>query len=259
MKAIIMVAGVGSRLKKQVKHLPKCLLTFGGETILSRNMRLLRENNISEIIVVAGYRAALVREEIEGSATCVLNPYFRVTNSLASFWFAQRQVDLYDDLVIFNGDVIYEIDVLQRALDAPQPATMLIDSSVISLADYRLKVVDKCVVDQGKELSDEQTSGEYVGIVTLRKDFVPIYLSRVAGLVELEERYGMWWEEALFAIRDEYRMKIHVTDVNGLFWAEADYIEDVNRIERWFETGDIRRTIPCVAKTDLEPAAVIEK
>jgi len=139
MKAIIMVAGVGSRLKKQVKHLPKCLLTFGGETILSRNIRLLRENNISEIIVVAGYRAALVREEIEGSATCVLNPYFRVTNSLASFWFAQRQVDLYDDLVIFNGDVIYEIDVLQRALDAPQPATMLIDSSVISLADYRLR------------------------------------------------------------------------------------------------------------------------
>jgi choline kinase len=244
MKAIIMVAGVGSRLKKQVKHLPKCLLTFGGETILSRNVRILREHGISEIFVVAGYRAALVKEEIEGNATCVVNPFFRVTNSLASFWFAQRKSDLYDDLLIFNGDVIYEPEVLERALGAEQPITMLIDTSVTSLADYRLKVRESCVVDQGKELSDDQTSGEYVGIVSLRKDFVPIYLSRVRSFVEQEERYGMWWEEALFAIRDEYRMRIQVVDVNGLFWAEADYIEDVNRIERWFETGDIRRKGP---------------
>jgi len=48
-KAIIMVAGVGSRLNKQVKHLPKCLLTFGGETILSRNLRMLREQEVSEM------------------------------------------------------------------------------------------------------------------------------------------------------------------------------------------------------------------
>ena len=244
MKAIIMVAGVGSRLNKQVKHLPKCLLTFGGETILSRNLRMLREQEVSEIVVVAGYRAALVREEIEGAATCVLNPFFRVTNSLGSFWFAQRYADLYDDLLIFNGDVIYEPGVLRAALDAREHATMLIDTSVIKLADYRLKVQDGYVVGQGKELTDEQTSGEYVGIVKLRKDFVPIYLSRVQSLVEREERYGMWWEEALFAIHDQYRIKIRVADVSGLFWAEADYIEDVNRIERWFATGDIRRTAP---------------
>jgi len=254
-KAIIMVAGVGSRLKKQVKHLPKCLLTFGGETILSRNIRLLREHGIDEIVVVAGYRAALVKEEIESNATFVLNPFFRVTNSLASFWFAQRQVDLYDDLLIFNGDVIYEPDVLEKAIATEQSATMLIDTSVTSLADYRLKVRDGCVVDQGKELSDEQTSGEYVGIVSLKKDFVPIYLSRVVSLVEQEERYGMWWEEALFAIRDEYRMKINVVDVNGYFWAEADYIEDVNRIERWFATGDIRRESPGMAMTQTAMAA----
>lgn len=242
MKAIIMVAGVGSRLKKQIKHLPKCLITFGGETILARNLRLLREFGISEAVVVAGYRAELVKEEIEGNATYILNPFFRVTNSLASFWFAQRQVDLYDDLLIINGDVIYEPAVLQKALEAQQSATMLIDTSVTSLADYRLQVRDECVVDQGKELSNEQTCGEYVGIVKLKRDFVPIYLSRVASLVEHEERYGMWWEEALFAIRDEYKIGVHVADVKGLFWAEADYIDDVNRIERWFATGDIRRT-----------------
>lgn len=235
MKAVIMVAGVGSRLSKTLKHLPKCLMAFDGETILSRNVRILKEHGIDDVVVVSGYRSSLVAEELRGGATCVVNPFFRVTNSLASLWFAARQVDLYDDLLLFNGDVVYEEAVLRRALDAERSPTMLIDTSVIEGADYRLAVENEYVVNQGKDLSDEQTSGEYVGIAKLGRDFVPVYLSRVRELVERDERYGMWWEEALFVIRDDFRMKIYVTDVRGLFWAEADYTEDVERIGRWFK------------------------
>ena len=84
-------------------------------------------------------------------------------------------------------------------------------------------------------MTNEETSGEYVGIAKLGREFVPVYLSRVRGLVEQDEKYSMWWEEALFAIRDEFRMKIYVTDVRGHFWAEADYTEDVERIRQWFK------------------------
>ena len=44
----------------------------------------------------------------------------------------------------------------------------------------------------------------------------------------------MWWEEALFEIRDEFKIKVQVADVDGYFWAEADYVEDIDRIEKWF-------------------------
>jgi choline kinase len=230
-----MVAGVGSRLSRKIKHLPKCLLAFNGETILSRNIRLLRDNGVTDVVVVAGYRANLIEEETDGAATVVINPFFRVTNSLASLWFAHRQVDLYDELMVFNGDVVYEEAVLRKILAAAESPTMLMDTSSIEEADYRLAVHDGCVVDQGKELSNDATSGEYVGCARLGKDFVPVYLSRVRDLVERREKYGMWWEEALFAIRDEFKMKIHALDVRGLFWAEADYAEDVERIERWFK------------------------
>lgn len=238
MKALIMVAGVGSRLSKKVKHLPKCLLVFGGETILSRNIRLLKKNAVEEVIVIAGYRASLVEEEVQGCAEVVMNPFFRVTNSLASLWFAHKQIELNnDDLIIFNGDVIYEEEVLRRALETEKSPTMLIDTSVTENADYRLRTEDDYIVDQGKELSNEETSGEYVGFAKLGKDFVPIYLSRVRDLVENQEEYNMWWEEALFAIRDEFRMKIYTVDIRGLFWAEADYVEDLERIERWFKNN----------------------
>jgi choline kinase len=238
MKAVIMAAGVGSRLIKKIKHIPKCLLTFAGETILTRNIRLLKKNGIRDIIVVAGYRDGLIQEEVGGNAKVVVNPFFRVTNSLASLWFAAKQLDLYDDLMIFNGDVVYHEEVLHKALVVEKSPTMLIDTSVIENADYRLKIQDDYIINQGKELSDEETSGEYVGFAKLEKDFVPVYLSRVKELVEKQEKYNMWWEEALFAIRDEFKMKIYIADVRGLFWAEADYVEDVERIEEWFRQGN---------------------
>ncbi|OHB61007.1 MAG: hypothetical protein A2167_01180 [Planctomycetes bacterium RBG_13_46_10] len=238
MKAIIMVAGVGSRLSKKVKHLPKCLLAFDGETILSRNIRLLKTNGIDEIIVVAGYRASLIQEEVGDNVKVIINPFFRVTNSLASLWFADKQLDLYDDLIVFNGDVVYEEEVLHKAMKAERSPVMLIDTSVIENADYRLKIHSDYIIDQGKDLSNEQTSGEYVGFAKIGRDFVPVYLSRVRDLVEKQERYNMWWEEALFAIRDEFKMNIYVTDVSGLFWAEADYVEDIERIEKWFRKNE---------------------
>jgi choline kinase len=234
MKAIIMVAGVGSRLVKKVRHLPKCLLVFDNETILSRNIRLLKKYGINETIIVAGYHGNLVKEEVGSEARVIFNPFFRVTNSIASFWFVHKKVDLHDDLIVFNGDVIYQEEVLKTALETNQSPLMLIDTTRIEEADYRLKIQDGCVIDQGKELSNEETSGEYVGIVKMSKDFVPIYLSRVEALVESREKYNMWWEEALFEIRDEFKIKINTIDVKGFFWAEADYIEDINRIEKWF-------------------------
>jgi choline kinase len=151
MKAVIMVAGVGSRLGKKVKHLPKCLLPAGGETILSRGVRLLKQNGVTQTVVVAGYRASLVREEIAMDAVVVVNPFFRVTNSIASLWFAHRAVDLHDDLVVLNGDVVYEEEVLRAALRAKLRPQMLIDTSRVELADYRLKVEDGCIVQQDRK------------------------------------------------------------------------------------------------------------
>ncbi len=237
MQALIMVAGVGSRLSKKIKHLPKCLIAFNGETILSRNIRLLKKNGIEEIIVVAGYRANLVQEEVGDNAKVIRNPFFRVTNSLASLWFAQKQVELEDDLIIFNGDVVYQEEVLHKVLETEKSPAMLIDTSVIENGDYRLRTEGGCIVDQGKELSNEETSGEYVGFGKFGKDFIPIYLSRVKDLVENQEKYNLWWEEALYEIRDEFKIKMYSVDVKGLFWAEADYIEDVERIERWFQAN----------------------
>src|SRR5688500_15622783 len=61
MRGIILAAGRGARLNGGNGDMPKCLVTLGGETLLSRNIRVLRAAGLSEIVVVVGCAAGTVR------------------------------------------------------------------------------------------------------------------------------------------------------------------------------------------------------
>jgi choline kinase len=61
MKGIILAAGRGARLNGTSADMPKCLVTLGGETLLARNIRVLRAAGVTDIVVVVGCAAATVR------------------------------------------------------------------------------------------------------------------------------------------------------------------------------------------------------
>ena len=87
MQAIILAAGVGSRISSLHSGLPKSYLQLAGETLLQRNVRLLRAAGAEEIIVVTGYeRDRIMRDHAAPDIRFAFNPFFRTTNVLASFW-----------------------------------------------------------------------------------------------------------------------------------------------------------------------------
>src|SRR5580698_8725712 len=66
MRAIILAAGRGLRLKQpEDRQLPKCLLRFGGRTLLERHLLLLKSAGIEDITIALGFRRELVEEELE--------------------------------------------------------------------------------------------------------------------------------------------------------------------------------------------------
>src|SRR5688572_31922811 len=80
MRGIILAAGRGARLNGGNGEMPKCLVTLGGETLLSRNIRILRAAGLDEIVVVIGCAAATVRRSCS-DVTFVENTQFAQTNS----------------------------------------------------------------------------------------------------------------------------------------------------------------------------------
>ena len=90
MKAIIMAAGVGSRLLALNHCRPKCLIASGKETLISRMVRLLRQRNIDDITVITGYKSHLIRQELKEKVRYLNNTFYPVTNSIASLWLARE-------------------------------------------------------------------------------------------------------------------------------------------------------------------------
>ena len=232
MKVLIMAAGVGSRISRYLQGQPKCCVDINGKPLIKYTFELLNKKGIKNIAIVTGYQEKYIHQALEGfSYIRYFNPFYRVTNSIASVWFAKDFLVPDDDLMIMNGDVFMEEKILDIVLSETRSPVMLSDSSRIVDADYRFEWKDNKLINYGKELTNEQTTGEYVGIGILKsKDLLP-FKQKIIDTVANED-YNCWWEDVIYRTVKE-GSDVFAYDIAGAFWAEVDYIEDYDRIKKF--------------------------
>ena len=92
MEYIILAAGVGSRLYPYTKNSPKCLVNVTEtETVIERAVRLINEfDSKANITVVLGFQYQLIEDLLGNKCSYIINPFYKVTNSIASLWYAQK-------------------------------------------------------------------------------------------------------------------------------------------------------------------------
>ena len=226
MKAILLAAGVGSRLSRAVSK-PKSVLDVNGEPLIRHTVRMLQRNNI-EVAVVVGFMKEKVFEALEGlNVEFYYNPFYKVTNSMGSLWLARDFINPDEDLILGNADVFWDQDVLDLLLADERNAVMLSDESRVDVGDYFFKTENGRILQYGKELTREERDCEYVGIAKLKANFVSCFTDRIEKSVE-DELYNMWWENVLYNYSRQY--PVYALDVGSCFWGEIDYIEDYQRI-----------------------------
>ncbi len=229
MKAIIMAAGIGSRLKEINGDRPKCLIDANGISLISRSVALLHERGITDICVITGYKSELIHQELQSRVNYLHNPYFQVTNSIASLWLARDL--LCDDVILMNADLYYQIEVLDTAIAQTGCAVMLSDSTRIDDADFRFGVMGNRILKTGNQLTNLETDCEYVGIVRIDKSFIGTFKNRLETMI-MKGDFNNWWEGVLYAFIDE-GVDIYHKDVAGSFWTEVDHMGDYNRLVQW--------------------------
>lgn len=121
-RAVILAAGVGSRLRPYTDAVPKPLVEVNGTPMLHNALHQLSELGICEATIVVGYRKDAIEqscgrrfEEVE--IEYVHNPIFDRTGSAYSLWLARNKM-LAGDTVFLEGDVFFEREVLERTLRA---------------------------------------------------------------------------------------------------------------------------------------------
>lgn len=90
MKAILMAAGKGSRISRHIGENPKCTLDIGGIPLIRNTVEMLLANDI-EVNMVVGYEKEIIYDVLDGlPVKYYYNPFYDVTNSIASLWFAKE-------------------------------------------------------------------------------------------------------------------------------------------------------------------------
>ena len=235
MKALLLAAGRGTRISRYLDGNPKCTVELGnGQKLIEYTVQLLKKKGITEIALATGYRHHVIERLLANAGVqFYYNPFFDVTNSIASMWFA-RDFLCNDDILIMNADVFAEECVYDTLLMSGKNPVLAFDSSRKEEADYKFYCPNGVVEKYGKELTGDEISGEYVGFAILRRDYIEHFVQKMEEMIQ-EQKHGLWWENVLYSMSSTE--KIYVEDVSGKFWAEVDYIEDYNRIREYVKTS----------------------
>ena len=183
MKAVILAAGTGSRLGKYTRDLPKGMLSFGGLTLIQRQVRVLNQAGVRDIVIVTGYRS----EAIDYAGVRYHhNHKYESTNMVESLLCARSELD--SDVLVAYSDVIYTPKLVRQ----PSPVAVAVDPEWRSYWMMRygttetdletLTVADGRIVDLGEPVgSSTGVDYRYVGVTKFSEDALDALLSLYDG------------------------------------------------------------------------------
>ena len=236
MQAIMLAAGVGARLSNNDEsYLSKCLLPFGGQSLLARHIEILKANGIAKLTLVTGYQEAAVLGELKSIGTgeyvaTITNPQFR-EGSIVSLSSASQTMRSGDNILFMDADVLYHPELVQR-LTASTADNAIIYDTDFEPGDEPVKLClkDDRIIDFSKKANAEfDTVGEWPGFVK----WSPTAARHIADFIDQKINEGsteLPWEEAFrdFLLSAE-GAGTDCQDITGLPWIEIDFPEDLER------------------------------
>lgn len=230
MKAVILAAGPGERLAPVTKTLPKTLLPIGSETILSRLIRQLAVQGVTDVVVVIGYEGEAVREHIAASnLPCnvhfVENYEYKTTSTAYSTLLATSHVR-GEAFYLLDGDVVAENAVLKQLGETTGNALLFETKSIYSPEEMKVTSNERGFVYLSKKIAPEHSKGEFVGIARISE------AASEAFFDALEKHAGSYYEVAINEIASEYEFTLEAVADNS--WIEIDFVTDYLEAVRMF-------------------------
>lgn len=218
-RAVVLVAGMSSRIREATGGLPKAFLTVGGETLIARTIRLLGQAGVDDITLVVGYMEDLFREAFP-RCHFVLNPDFEVTNTAVSLELALRP---HEDrpVLVLNGDVYFGETVLPGILQFAPRTVAAIQRHPLSDEEVKVFTDGPRVTRIGKHLNEEKADGEAFGVYLLSPRFAT-YLKRELKLLNNPR---VFYEEGMDRLLCAGHEMLH-DDVGEDVVQEVDFPED---------------------------------
>ena len=184
MKAIILAAGEGTRLRPLTKDVPKCLVKLFEKSLLEWQIDVFRQCKISDISVVVGYK----KEKMNlANLKFYFNDKFNSTNMVETLFCAKKEFD--DTIIISYGDIIFEKSVLQKLISSNEAFSIIIDKEWEQYWKIRfedpLEDAESLKIDSYGNISEigqktdnvKDIQGQFIGLIKIQGEGLEIIKS----------------------------------------------------------------------------------
>jgi choline kinase len=248
MHAIILAAGQGNRLAEfNPDGRPKCLLEFGGRSLLARQLDILFQLGVRQVTLVVGYEADLIIDHVGTLASrpevaFVYNPAFTL-GSVLSLLAAKEAMTSGETVLVLDADVLFHPQIMQRLIESPQQNCFLIDRD-FAAGDEPVKIAihQGEMVEFRKKLAEGleyDSLGESVGFFKFNNECAA-EIAKTCADYKTEGLLDAPHEEVLRDVLLAQPSMFACEDVSGLPWLEVDFPEDVERA--------IKQILPAIRK-----------
>jgi len=242
--AVILSAGMGTRLKPLTLKIPKPLIKIGGKPIILHQLQAMKEIGIDNVVVVLGYKSSMVIDVLEKTnlkqyATIIENKEYKNTNNIYSLYLAINylrnniQLDKYTKLILMNGDTIFDKTILEDML-LEKGNRIAVD--IGNFYEDSMKVIvddNKNIKYISKLIHKTESYGVSINLFTFDIKTLYSFESTIKNMVENEALMNVWFETALERLFDDQYI-FRPLDVKNRYWFEIDTFEDLKEAERLF-------------------------
>ena len=216
MKAVILAAGMASRLRPLTDKCPKCLLSVGSRTLLERTVDSIKAIGINDLTVVTGYREEMIRNFLTNhypdmKLTFIQNNDYQTTNN-----------------ILLDSDILFDPAIVARIAQTEGTALAV---NTHKLGEEEMKVIagaNGMVTEISKTLDIAKAMGESVGIEKIDAVYSKALYSELEQMIENEKLVDIFYERAFERLIPQGH-KFRAVNTTDLFSIELDTVEDFNQ------------------------------
>ena len=236
MKAVILAAGLGSRLRPITNEVPKCMVPVNGIRIIDKQIDNLLQNGVTEIYVVDGYKAEILAshlKQIYPQVHIVPNPRYAETNNMYSLYLTAPHVR-GEEFLLMNSDVYFDSDIIEGMLKGDDQSKIACDCSGYMEESMKITLDEDKIDHISKKITPEEHYAVSIDVYRISSEDSKILFKEIEDTIIGRKDENSWTEVALDNIFKDTYFKPYIIEGR---WFEIDNHDDLHKAEEIFK-GD---------------------
>ena len=232
MKAIILAAGMGKRLKDITLNTPKPLLKIANTTIIHYLVGCLKEIGVTDIYVVTGFKSKMIKKELGNLVNYINNKKFKTTNSIYSLYLAKKYLQ-NSDFILANGDILLSKTCLSKVVKFKSSTSFGIKRKKYAYGEMNMTLKNNLIKKIGKDIKNNNSNAESAQISYFIKKDANILFKRIKQLID-KKLFNLFPAYAYQAVIEKSNLKISF--IKKKCWYEIDNKKDLAKLRKKIDT-----------------------